>query len=36
VFGRLVKMLAEIGPQITQIGADLEAKGPQITQIDAE
>ena len=33
VFGGLVEMPEEIGPQITQINADLEAeKGPQITQ----
>ena len=37
VFGGLVEMPGEIGPQITQIDADLKAeKGPQITQIDVD
>jgi len=37
VFGNLVRMPAEIGPQITQINADLKTeKNPQITQIGAD
>ena len=38
VFGNLVKMPAEIGPQITQIDADLKATtdGPQITRSEKD